>query len=557
MRMRMVIILMVLMFLGAGCASQNELSETPDKIQVTDPAIVVPATATPFLPLASPSPPESVRNLIVNIPEYWDFNDLIVIRGETIDITTTATDPDCQLSAKGFTKAAGEVVLSVVKQFTTTQDGLSMEELRDLVDTNVSGSQVRLFVEENIFEFAETKIALNDGNLFQGSTDELIDFLYKNTDHYAIIPFDMAVPALKVLSVDGQSPYDQDFNPQTYPLSVPVGYACKRPEDQARLDSLVQSFVSNRDPEKFTSVLVTGTTALTRAIGAKMELNGMSYPGELIKFWFDQADIAHVSNEVSFNDNCPPADPFQKDLLFCSRPEYVQLFSYMGVDIVELSGNHLADKGVPALENTFSVLQELEIPFYAAGHNREEAEQAIRFDINGNKFSFLGCNQAGPTFVWLTDTRSGVLACDMDRMAELVQMEVDAGYLPIVTFQYGESYQFEAFPYQKRDFRQMAAAGAVIVSGSQAHLPMSMEIYEGSFIHYGLGNLFFDQMDIPVVGTRREFLDRHIFYNGKYLGVQLLTAMLEDYSQPRPMTKSERDSLLLDAFEYFQIIKGK
>jgi poly-gamma-glutamate synthesis protein (capsule biosynthesis protein) len=58
-------------------------------------------------------------------------------------------------------------------------------------------------------------------------------------------------------------------------------------------------------------------------------------------------------------------------------------------------------------------------------------------------------------------------------------------------------------------------------------------------------------MDIPVVGTRREFVDRHIFYDGRYLGVDLLTAMLEDYSQPRPMTITERQSLLSDAFVDF------
>ncbi|NMB86938.1 MAG: hypothetical protein GYA17_01185, partial [Chloroflexi bacterium] len=64
----------------------------------------------------------------------------------------------------------------------------------------------------------------------------------------------------------------------------------------------------------------------------------------------------------------------------------------------------------------------------------------------------------------------------------------------------------------------------------------------------GLGNLFFDQMDIPVVGTRREFLDRHVFYDGRYISTQLLTAMLEDYARPRPMTAEERTQMLQDAF---------
>jgi poly-gamma-glutamate synthesis protein (capsule biosynthesis protein) len=78
-----------------------------------------------------------------------------------------------------------------------------------------------------------------------------------------------------------------------------------------------------------------------------------------------------------------------------------------------------------------------------------------------------------------------------------------------------------------------------------------MEIYNGDFIHYGLGNLFFDQMDN--INNRREFIDRHIFYDGKYIGTELLTAMLENYAQPRPMTEIERKGLLQDAFRDFRI----
>ena len=65
------------------------------------------------------------------------------------------------------------------------------------------------------------------------------------------------------------------------------------------------------------------------------------------------------------------------------------------------------------------------------------------------------------------------------------------GYLPIVTFQYKEGYSPQVMPWQENDFRGVAEAGAAIVSGSQSHVPMEMEFYKGSFIHYGLGNLFF------------------------------------------------------------------
>lgn len=552
------VILFSLLFVLTAClpSARTEVREPDPSLQPSQQ--LASPSPTPFLPPTSMPTTVPQPNIMVGIPTYWQLNDPIVIENEKVIATSDLTTADCMLSVRGYRQPAGEVILALVVPFNTILDGLTMVEiLKDWAGTNQNGEKRSYITIETIKPLIEDQYSPQSQMQFATDSSALIDQLYANPGLIGLLPFEDLTPALKVLNVDGISPYDQQFDALSYPLTLFVGYSCSNPEHLQQLEMLPLSYSSNRRAELFTSVLITGTTALTRAIGAKMETNGMSYPGLKIKDWFDQADITHISNEVSFNVDCPPANPNQTDLLFCSRPEYLDLFTFLEIDVVELTGNHLTDKGVPALENTFDLLTQNEILYYAAGRDPAEAEKAARFDLNGNKISFLGCNQAGPTFVWVTDTRSGVLRCDMDRMQELVAAEVAAGYLPIFTFQYGESFQFEAFPPQRNDFRAIIEAGAVIVSGSQAHLPMSMEIYKERFIHYGLGNLFFDQMDIPVVGTRREFLDRHIFYNGQYLGVQLLTAMLEDYSQPRPMSQSERSSLLEDAFEYFQRVEGR
>jgi len=93
----------------------------------------------------------------------------------------------------------------------------------------------------------------------------------------------------------------------------------------------------------------------------------------------------------------------------------------------------------------------------------------------------------------------------------------------------------------------MVDAGAVIVSGSQAHHPQGFEFYKGAFIHYGLGNLFFDQM--WSTGTRQEIVDRHVIYQGRHISTELHTYLLEDYAQPRPMTPEERRELLKAVFK--------
>ena len=127
------------------------------------------------------------------------------------------------------------------------------------------------------------------------------------------------------------------------------------------------------------------------------------------------------------------------------------------------------------------------------------------------------------------------------------------GYVVISTFQWNESYDAIPSPSQQDDFRLMADSGASIVSGSQAHYAQAMEFHNGSFIHYGLGNLFFDQMgdqDWMPRGIRREFLDRYVIYDGQFISMELITALLEDYSRPRLMTEQERAGFLQEYFYY-------
>jgi poly-gamma-glutamate capsule biosynthesis protein CapA/YwtB (metallophosphatase superfamily) len=82
----------------------------------------------------------------------------------------------------------------------------------------------------------------------------------------------------------------------------------------------------------------------------------------------------------------------------------------------------------------------------------------------------------------------------------------------------------------------------VIVSGSQAHVPQGFKFAGNGLIHFGLGNLFFDQNESSVF--RRAFVDRHIFYQGHYLGIDLFPIRLEEFGKPVPMRREEREKFL-------------
>lgn len=377
------------------------------------------------------------------------------------------------------------------------------------------------------------------------STGELLDQAWSESA-WAIIPFEEIQPKWKVLTIDGQSPIQKKCDLASYPLVI--DFTLQSPTS-------LQSLVSNYNPSKLTTVILTGVTALVRATAVTMEYKGVTYPGEKIRDVLREADIAHISNEIPFFTGCEfPKPDATGPLVFCSDPKYIDLLTDVGADVVELTGNHFADRGAQGMLETIDIYNQHELPYFGGGTDLNDALKPALFEVNGNKIAFLGCNKPDmDRFPTARDFRPGAAPCDFEYLAQKIAELKAQGYVVISTFQWNESYDSRPSPQQMADFRLMADSGASIVSGSQAHYPQMMEFYGDAFIHYGLGNLFFDQMgdqEWMPPGIRREFYDRYVIYDGKLISVQLLTGILEDYSRPRLMTSNERDGFLQDYFFY-------
>jgi poly-gamma-glutamate synthesis protein (capsule biosynthesis protein) len=297
---------------------------------------------------------------------------------------------------------------------------------------------------------------------------------------------------------------------------------------------------------------MTGITALVRATALTMELKGTLYPGEKVRDLMREADIAHVANHVPFSTGCAFPKPDQVALVFCSDPKYIDLFTDIGVDLVELTGHHFEDYGPNATLETLAIYKAHNIVYFGGGADKQDAIKPALFENHGNKIAFIGCNRldtGGPATA--TDLWPGAAPCDYPYLKQEIGQLRAEGYVVIATMHWNQTYDYRPNPQQITDFRFLADAGASLVLGSQAHYAQTMEFYNGIFIHYGQGNLFFDQMgdqDWMPEGIRREFLDRYVVYDGKLISIELITTMLEDYARPRLMTAHEREGFLQEYF---------
>jgi len=440
-------------------------------------------------------------------------------------------------------------VYALVAPFPTVADNLTSGELWEVWE-NISGvgeDAWTLFLTPAVLEaFSAVWGQPGGDNIRIVNKEKLLDLAWAEENSLAIIPFEDIVPRWKVLRVDGESPFDPEMDLEKYPLKIEFAWSASAGLDEDLVQPPLQLPAINRDPAKMTRLVLTGTTALARYTAGKMEEKGVEYPLGDIAQWLQSADITHISNEVSFYNDCPPALPVRTESRFCSDPKYIRLLEAAGADVIELTGNHNMDWGVDPFVYSLELYLEHGFLYYGGGLNLEEARQPLIIEHAGNQLAFLGCNVAGPENAWATDQTPGAAPCDLDWLSGEVSRLRGEGILPVVTFQHYEVDDYQPMNLTRQHFQRIADAGAVIVSGSQAHFPHGFGFVGDTFMHYGLGNLFFDQM---YAGYRREFVDRHIFYEGRYLGVELLTAMLEDYARPRPMTLDERAEMLSVYFQ--------
>ncbi len=448
----------------------------------------------------------------------------------------------------------------LVAPFPTVADEVSFAELKDVW----SGSQQPDFPASGLLVDGSTRGVLeklwgtaSPATVRVASREDLLSQSWEGRESWAIIPFEQLEPRWKVIMLDGQSPLQKEFNSANYPLNIPFSLVGDRlavfgvQERFEKIQGVSSLPLINRDPDKLTTVMLTGVTALVRGTALMMERNGMTYPAIDIGDLLRSADILHISNEISFLETCPNPfyrqDLYEDRLVFCSKPQYIQLLEAIGTDVVELTGDHFEDVGPEAVLQTISMYEERGWQYYGGGRNLADSLEPALFEHNGNRIAFLGCNAKPPGYSRVSETNPGALHCDLDAMEGDVRQLVQEGYNPIFTFQHLEYYRYNANPNLVPDFRQVAEAGAVIVSGSQAHQPHAFEFYRDSFLHYGLGNLFFDQY-YEGFAQRQAFIDNHIFYNGRHISTEVYTIIFIDLARTRFMDNDERNDLLNTVF---------
>ncbi len=307
---------------------------------------------------------------------------------------------------------------------------------------------------------------------------------------------------------------------------------------------LVEEVMTKVFPQKDTVLTFaqTGVTALSRGMNAKLNTIGdATYFAEKISDFLSGFDLTHTSNESSFTD-------YANSRNICSDKRFINTLTAIGLDIVELTGNHNQDCGDEAARATIDVYNENNIQIVGGGKTAEAAAEPLKINKKDNGITFLAYNLStgGATY----DNTPGANQYYEENAINEITAAKERGDFVLVDIQYYEcsvydySYENTACDYADSSagdqigfFRHLIDLGANMVVGTSAHQPQTFELYNQGVIYYGLGNLFFDQIWWP--GTTRSLILGHYFYKGKLLQTKISPSIYDSSMQTTLMNKAD------------------
>lgn len=361
----------------------------------------------------------------------------------------------------------------------------------------------------------------------------------------------------KLLALDGEYYLDSEEGKG----SIPYGLAFDGPNAPEYIKQSLKSQVDHllgdsQEPLDPFTINMTGVTAITRALTTKVvNAKDGAYPAKRIGEFLADADLTHVSNEISFYPGCTAVS----GLRFCAREDTLDALKLSGVDIVELTGNHNNDYGRQANVDTIETYKELGWDYIGGGLNIEDAQKILYKDVDGKTVAFIAYNYWNAVIndysALAVTSGAGANPYSASALESDVKEAKENADFVIVDFQFIECYSYpEGYVYlprcyrsnavggQEAVFRQAIDHGADMVIGVQAHQPQTYEIYNGKPIFYGLGNLFFDQIYWP--GTQHGLVLTHYFVKGEYVQTKITTTNYKEDMQTYVSEGEERELLL-------------
>ncbi len=250
------------------------------------------------------------------------------------------------------------------------------------------------------------------------------------------------------------------------------------------------------------------------------------------------ADIMCLNNEFTYSTGGAPLEG--KAFTFRANPERVEILHQLGVDAVTLANNHVYDYGRVALLDTFSVLEEADIPYFGAGRTLQDAMKPLYLEVDGKTVALVAASRAEKNIMTpQADAENpGILRCyDTELFLQVIKEAKENSDFCIAFVHWGTEYSFDLEQVQLSTGKEYLDAGADAVIGAHSHCLQGMEYYDGKPIIYSLGNYWFNGRTLDTMLVQLHFSGDD---TEKQLTVHVIPAVQDGYKTTYASEESEQ-----------------
>jgi len=171
-----------------------------------------------------------------------------------------------------------------------------------------------------------------------------------------------------------------------------------------------------------------------------------------------------------------------------SLPSYTaEILKNNGFNLLQLSNNHMQDRGSYGFSDTLDILKNNNIDFFGDYYNRDEY-LSFEKNINDINYIFIGINMINTE----CEKDSNICIDDINnKVKNIIKDKKD--YFKIIFIHWGNEYILTSNNIQKTLAHKLIDSGIDLIIGGHPHVTQEIEKYNNKLIFYSLGNFVFDQ----------------------------------------------------------------
>lgn len=204
-------------------------------------------------------------------------------------------------------------------------------------------------------------------------------------------------------------------------------------------------------------------------------------------FQADSLNIVNLESPLTAASTpLPKTGPSMK-----AHPDQAAVLKGMGVQVVSLANNHIADYGTEGIKDTIKTLDDHQVAFTGIIGADISSEKCI--DYQGIRIALLNFTENE----WSTNPNRGYHAAAIDPVSNFYAIQRAKKIADIVLVLTHTGNEYFSYPTlrMREWFRFFIQAGADAVINHHPHCISGMESYQNKPIFYSLGNFWFDSRE--------------------------------------------------------------